>query len=82
MAGKYEVVTSKLLAGRMATDTDWYLANIPEVVKYMENWPLAATQAPVNSDMEFERDIVLRFKGSERGTPAVVEPRASIKSSA
>jgi hypothetical protein len=32
-------------------------------------------QAPVNSEAEFTQDIVVRFKASERGTPAIMEPR-------
>jgi len=32
-------------------------------------------QAPTNSEAEFSQDIVVRFKASERGVPAIVEPR-------
>ena len=41
----------------------------------MENWPITVVQAPTNSEAEFTQDIVVRFKASERGTPAVMEPR-------
>lgn len=82
MKGKYQVVTSRFIAPLLATDTNWFLADIGEVLKYMVNFPLKTEQAPPNSQLEFERDIVLQFKGSERGTPAVVEPRKSIKSAA
>ena len=37
----------------------------------MENWPITVTQAPSNSEAEFNQDIVLRFKASERGAAAV-----------
>jgi len=41
----------------------------------MENWPITVVQAPTNSEAEFTQDIVVRFKASERGTPAIMEPR-------
>ena len=41
----------------------------------MENWPITVVQAPTNSEAEFTQDIVVRFKASERGTAAIMEPR-------
>ena len=46
----------------------------------MENWPITVTQAPANSEAEFNQDIVLRFKASERGAAAVIDPRYVVKS--
>ena len=37
-------------------------------------------QAPTNSEAEFSQDIVLRFKASERGAAAVINPRYVVKS--
>ncbi|MCI0358648.1 MAG: hypothetical protein L0211_09200, partial [Planctomycetaceae bacterium] len=74
--------TSKLLASRLATDTDWFLGNIAAYARYMENWPLTTVQAPPNSSEEFNRDIILQFKGSERGVFSVREPRVMHKSTA
>ncbi len=51
----------------------WY--GDPAAFAYMENWPITVVQAPTNSEAEFTQDIVVRFKASERGTPAVMEPR-------
>jgi hypothetical protein len=51
----------------------WY--GDPAAFAYMENWPITVVQAPTNSEAEFTQDIVVRFKASERGTPAVIEPR-------
>ncbi len=45
------------------------------VFAYMESWPITVVQAPTNSEAEFTQDIVVRFKASERGTAAVMEPR-------
>ena len=47
---------------------------------YMENWPITVTQSPANSDAEFNQDIVVRFKASERGATAVINPRYVVKS--
>jgi hypothetical protein len=48
----------------------------------MENWPMTVTPAPSNSEIEFTQDIVARWKASERGAAATLEPRAMHKSTA
>jgi hypothetical protein len=73
------IVSSSLLANRMATDTTWFLGNIRETVSYMQNWPLTVVSAPANSEAEFTHDIVQRYKASERGAAAVIEPRKTTK---
>lgn len=75
----YQILTSRYLAFRMATDTTWYLGDVTAAVKYMQNWPLEVTQAPPNSQKEFENDIVMQFKASRKGEYVVVEPRAITK---
>lgn len=76
----YEIVTSPLLAGRMVTDTTWYMGNIAKAFRYMENWPMETTEAPSNSHDEFHRDIVQQFKASERGAYATFDPRYMVQS--
>ena len=46
----------------------------------MENWPITVTQAPLGSEADFNNDIVLRFKASERGAAAVLNPRYVVRS--
>ncbi len=86
MAGSYRVVASRLLRARLAADSQatstWYLGNFRKAFAYMENWPITVTQAPQNSEAEFTQDIVIRFKASERGAAATLEPRFVIKSTA
>lgn len=53
----------------------WLLADFRRAFAYMENWPIQVTQAPSSSEAEFTQDIVLRFKASERGVAAVMNPR-------
>ena len=48
----------------------------------MENWGITVTQAPQNSEAEFTQDIMIRFKASERGAAATLEPRYVVKNSA
>lgn len=78
----YQIVSSALLKARLGTDTSWFVGDIGKAVKYMQNFPLTVVQAPANSQAEFERDIVMQWKASERGAAAVVEPRALGKSAA
>jgi hypothetical protein len=58
----------------------WFLGDFKKAFAYMENWPITVTQARTNSEAEFNQDIVLRFKASERGAAAVINPRYVVKS--
>jgi hypothetical protein len=79
-SGPYELVTSRRLPGRLATDTDWFLGDIAGAFAYMENFPLTVVTSPPNSEDEFKRDIVVQYKASERGAYTVVQPRKICKS--
>jgi hypothetical protein len=57
----------------------WFLGDFRRAFAYMENWPITVTQAPAGSEAEFNNDIVLRFKASERGAAAVLNPRYVVK---
>lgn len=78
--GKYRVITSRRIGARLATDTHWFLGNIAKTIAYMQSDPIQVLQAPVNSEAEFERDIVSRFKVSEMGAAVVMNPRYTVKS--
>lgn len=75
---KYSVMSSRHLPGRLATDTDWFLGNPAKAFAYMQNWAATYTQAPMNSEEEFNSDIVYRYKVSERGAFATMDPRYMI----
>jgi hypothetical protein len=57
----------------------WFVGDFRRAFAYMENWPITVTQAPIGSEAEFNNDIVLRFKASERGAAAVINPRYVVK---
>ncbi|MBN1393742.1 MAG: hypothetical protein JW959_01740 [Pirellulales bacterium] len=86
--GNYTVVESRLAyrrllaAGYSAANAKkyWYIGDFRKAFAYMENWPITVAQAPINSEAEFNQDIVLRFKASERGAAAVINPRYVVKS--
>lgn len=83
----FNIVSSRLLAARMALGsaeplTSWYYGSPSRAFAYMENWPITVVQAPDNSEAEFTQDVVLRFKASERGAAATIEPRYMVKSTA
>ena len=86
MAGSYRVVSSRLLRARLSTageaTSNWYLGNFRKAFAYMENWGITVTQAPLNSEAEFTQDIAIRFKASERGAAATLEPRFVVKNTA
>ena len=86
--GNYRVVESRLAyrrivaAGEAAEDAKkwWFIGDMRKAFAYMENWPITVTQSPPNSEAEFNQDIVVRFKASERGAAAVINPRYVAKS--
>jgi len=81
--GRYRVVESRLAyrrliaAGTSAADAAkyWLIGDLAKAFAYMENWPITVAQAPPNSEAEFNQDIIARFKASERGAAAVLNPR-------
>lgn len=72
----------RLIASGVAAATakmHWFVGDFRRAFAYMENWPITVTQAPIGSEAEFNNDIVLRFKASERGAAAVINPRYVVK---
>lgn len=75
-------VTSAYVKNRTSSASTWFIGQPKKAFAYMENWPLTVTQAPSNSEAEFTSDVVSRFKVSERGAFAVIEPRYMVKCTA
>jgi len=85
--GNYTVAESRLAyrrvvaAGEAAADAKkwWFMGDFRKAFGYMENWPITVTQSPLGSEADFNQDLVVRFKASERGAPAVLNPRYVVK---
>jgi hypothetical protein len=83
----YQVVDSRLVyrrivaSGVAAADAQkwWFLGDFKKAFAYMENWPITVTQSAAGSEADFSQDIVVRFKASERGAAAVLNPRFVVK---
>jgi len=85
--GNYRVHESRLAyrrilaSGVAAADAKkwWFIGDFRKAFAYMENWPITVTQAPLGNEADFNNDVVLRFKASERGAAAVLNPRYVVK---
>jgi hypothetical protein len=88
LADQYRVEVSRLMLRRVVAsgvaEADakkwWFVGDFKKAFAYMENWPITVTQAPPGSEAEFTHDVVVRFKASERGAAAVLNPRYVVKS--
>jgi hypothetical protein len=84
---RYRLLDSRLMyrrivaSGVAAADAKkwWFIGDFRRAFAYMENWPITVTQSPANSEADFNQDIVVRFKASERGAAAAINPRFVIK---
>ena len=75
----YNLVSGQYVRQRTSSDTTWFAGQPKKAFVYMENWPLQVTQAAENTEVGFTRDIVARFKASERGAAAVRDRRFMYK---
>ena len=57
----------------------WFMGDFRRAFAYMENWPITVTQSGTGSEADFSQDVVMRFKASERGAAAVINPRYVVK---
>lgn len=85
---RYNIVASRLAYRQLlnsgvsaaAAADYWFYGNVRKAFAYMENWPVTVTQSYKDSEADFTSDILIRYKASERGTPAVINPRYMVKS--
>ncbi|MDR0328525.1 MAG: hypothetical protein LBI05_09550 [Planctomycetaceae bacterium] len=86
---KYRLVSSRLAyqqlkaqSGVQNPDKWWFIGNFRKAFAYMENWGITVAKSLPGSESDFTHDVVVRFKASERGTPAVLDPRYVVKCTA
>lgn len=85
--GNYRVFESRLAYRRIVASGQsasaaaawWFLGDFRRAFAYMENWPITVTQSGAGSEADFNQDVVMRFKASERGAAAVINPRYVVK---
>jgi len=80
--GQLQVLSNAYVKARTSSTTTWFIGDPIKAFRYMEVWPITAVQAPPNSELEFTHDIVQRYKVSERGAAAAIEPRYMVKNTA
>lgn len=78
----YNILSSPMVYSRTSAAGTWFMGDFQRAFRWMEAWPMTVVQAPPNNPEEFNRDIVAQFKASEKGAPAVVEPRAVVQNTA
>lgn len=81
-SSSFEIITSRLLAQRLATDTNWFYGDVKKAFFKAVNFPFQTMQAPANSHDEFHRDIVLQYRADARNNFGTREPRAMIRNTA
>jgi hypothetical protein len=86
---KYRLISSRLAYQRLKTQQGitnpekiWVIGNFRKAFAYMENWGITVSRSIPGSEMDFTQDILVRFKASERGVPAVIDPRYVVKCTA
>lgn len=76
-----KVVSGQYVRQRTSSDVTWFAGDPKKAFVYMQNWPLTVTQSDDTSEVGFTRDIVLRYKTSERGAAGVRERLFMVKNS-
>jgi len=71
--------TKELIGILTDPDTTWFHGSPQKAFAYMQNWGITVTEAPVGNHDDFNKDIVVKFKGSERGQFATIQPRFMVK---
>lgn len=78
----FEVYSNQYVKLRTSSDSTWFYGDPKAAFVYQQNWPLTVEQEGANSHEAFERDIVARYKASERGAAGVMERRYMLKATA
>lgn len=85
---KYKVVSSRLayrmlqMAGVPQAENVWFIGDFKKAFAYMENWGITVSRSGSGSESDFTQDVLVRYKASERGVPAVLNPRYAAKCTA
>lgn len=72
-------ITSNQYVEDRASSTQWFIGDFTRGFTYRENWPITTEEEREGGPRHFSHDTVARFKVSEKGVPAVEEPRYSVR---
>lgn len=78
----WDILTSPYVKQRTSSDTTWFYGDFPGAFVYSENWPMRVEQENASSAQAFDRDIVQRYKASERGAAGAMERKKVLKGTA
>lgn len=71
----YQLLQSELSFSAANAAKTWLTGDFRKAFWYMQNWGITVVQAPKMNPEEFTKDIVAAWRASERGVPAVGNPR-------
>lgn len=78
----FNIASNQYVKERTSSDTSWFYGTPKQAFVYMENWGLKVESEGANSAEAFERDVVARYKASERGAAGVMERLGNLKATA
>ncbi|HSG68905.1 MAG TPA: hypothetical protein VLA12_00745 [Planctomycetaceae bacterium] len=76
------IASNAYVSARTSSASTWYIGDFTKAFCKIYNWLLTTDQAPMNSHLMYDRDIVMSFKVSEKSEYGVIEPRYVIKCTA
>lgn len=82
LRSSFRVLSNQYVPERTSSQTTWFYGNPRETFVYMQNWPLTVESEGKDGPEGFGRDIVARFKASERGVCGVRERLYNMKCTA
>lgn len=74
-ANKYQLLTSRLLAARLATDTSWFIGDVSKAFRYRVAEKMNVQTAPSGNEADFNRRIVQQYRVNEIGAYYTRNPR-------
>lgn len=78
----FDIASNAYVSARTSSTSTWYIGDFKKAFCKIFNWLLQTDQAPMNSHLMFDRDVVMSFKVSEKSEYGVIEPRYVIKNTA
>lgn len=75
----FRIESNQYVKERLAADGTWFYGDPKMAFVYMQNWPLKVESQGGDGPEAFDRDVVARYKASERGAAGVIERLYNLK---